>query len=325
MHLSKRVGFLFLTLSIVLLIIILWPSSRAELHSNHYQLSSSSEFVSALDKAETFSFSHLDIIQDDSIRVAVSPRVTGQTLAAVGGYDYQSQVFSYVVQSGDTITQLADRFNISRETIIWANELEGRSLKEGDALMILPVSGALHLVRPNETLGQIARNYKVGESEILSFNQISDANAIFVGDLLVVPGGRKPAQPGIATTQPVASSYFIRPTTGRISQGLHPYNAIDIANSCETPIYAAAVGTIQLTGYHSVGGNYVRISHPNGVVTYYGHLSRISVVRGQSVAQGQEIGRMGTTGLSTGCHLHFEVRGAANPLAGYRVGAQISF
>ncbi len=329
MHLSKRAGALFLALAVVLIIIILWPSSRAELLFDRYELNSSSEFVSASNKAETFSFSHISFIQGGSLQVSTSPSVNSSSLGSVidgGGYDYQSQIFNYIIQSGDTVTSLSNKFNISVETILWANDLQKSSqLKEGGRLVMLPVSGTLHLVGRNETLGQISKNYNIKESEILSFNQIDDANEIFVGDLLIIPGGEKLAHPQIVAQQPIASSYFIRPTSGRITQGLHYYNAIDVANSCGTPVYAAAAGTVQRAGYISVGGNRVQILHSNGVVTYYGHLSRISVIPGQSVAQGQEIGRIGTTGWSTGCHLHFDVRGAANPLAKYSIGTYISF
>jgi murein DD-endopeptidase MepM/ murein hydrolase activator NlpD len=328
MHLSKRAEVSFLALAMVLLIIVLWPSSPAELMFDRYELSSSSEFVSALDKAETFSFSNVSLIQGESMQVSISPNISGQTLATLieGGYDYRSQTFNYIIESGDTISSLAEKFNVSIDTMLWSNDLKSTDiLKAGDSLIILPVSGVLHLVSKNETLGQIAKDYGAKESEILSFNQMNNANSIFVGDLLIIPGGEKPAQPRIIAQQPIASSYFIQPTAGRITQGLHYYNAIDIANNCGTPIYAAASGTVQRAGYISIGGNRVQIIHPNGVVTYYGHLSQIMVAPGQSVVQGQEIGRMGTTGRSTGCHLHFDVRGATNPLARYSVGSYISF
>lgn len=328
MHLSKRVVGAFLTLAIGLLITAVWPVSPSELVFDQYELSSSSEFIPALDKTASFDFSHLSLIEESSLQVYTSPSVTSQTLGAVvaGGYDYQSQIFNYVVQSGDTVSGLAERFGISADTISWANDLNrNHTLKEGDSLIILPVSGALHLVGKNETLSHIARAYKVSEAAILSFNQISDANEIYIGDVLIIPGGKQLTTPQISTQSTVASSYFIRPTSGRITQGLHHYNAIDIANQCGTPIYAAAAGTVQRAGYISIGGNRVQILHPNGVVTYYGHLSEIWVKAGQSVAQGQQIGRMGTTGRSTGCHLHFDVRGATNPLARYSVGTYLSF
>jgi murein DD-endopeptidase MepM/ murein hydrolase activator NlpD len=328
MHLSKRAGLIALTLAMVLIVVILWPSSPAEILFDRYELSSSSEFVSALDKAETFSFSHINFIQGASLQVHASPSIAGAALASISGdgYDYQNQTFNYTVQSGDTVSSIAEKFKVSVETILWANDLQKNStLRAGGTLIILPVSGTMHLVGRNETISHIAKSYKVKESEILSFNQLGNANEIFIGDLLIIPGGQRPVQPQIVSRQPIASSYFIRPTSGRITQGLHYYNAIDIANSCGTPIYAAAAGTVQRAGYISIGGNRVQIIHANGVVTYYGHLSQIHVSPGQAVAQGQEIGRMGTTGWSTGCHLHFDVRGATNPLAQYPVGSYLAF
>jgi len=125
---------------------------------------------------------------------------------------------------------------------------------------------------------------------------------------------------------PLASSYFIFPCQGKITQGLHWYNAIDIGNKCGSPIYAAAEGQIQKTGWTAIGGAYVRILHPNGVVTYYGHLSKILAAAGQKVSQGAMIGYMGQTGeKATGCHLHFDVIFAQNPLAKYLPGSYISW
>jgi len=88
--------------------------------------------------------------------------------------------------------------------------------------------------------------------------------------------------------------------------------------SCGEPVYAAAGGTIQRIGYHTMGGNYVRVLHPNGVVTYYGHLVRAAMSSGTKVFQGEIIGYTGHSGYTipagpAGCHLHFEVRGATNP------------
>ncbi len=328
MHLSKRVMGVFLTLSIGLLITAVWPDSPSELLFDQYELSSSNEFIPALDRSESFAFSHLSLIEDSSLQVYTAPGVTNQTLGTLveGGYNYQNQTFNYIVQVGDTLSGLAEKFNISIDTILWANDLNrNNALREGDSLIILPISGALHLVGKNETLSQIAQDYKVPESEILSFNEIGNANEIFVGDLLIIPGGQKPVAPRISTRSTIASSYFIRPTAGWITQGLHNYNAIDIANKCGTPIYASAAGTVQRAGYINIGGNRVQILHPNGVVTYYGHLSQISVKAGQTVVQGQQVGLMGTTGRSTGCHLHFDVRGATNPLARYSVGTYLGF
>lgn len=120
--------------------------------------------------------------------------------------------------------------------------------------------------------------------------------------------------------------YFIQPTSGKNWGVIHGHNAVDIANSCGTPVVAAAAGTVisdpglgSGNGGNNGGyGNFVYIKHPNGTKTRYAHLSKISVAVGEKVEQGEQIGNIGRTGHvegRTGCHLHFEVIGAANPLA----------
>lgn len=238
----------------------------------------------------------------------------------------ENDIISYRVKKGDSLQSLAKEFGISIDTIIWANDLKKRTLTLDQELIILPVSGVFHIVEEGDSIEALSKKYDVNKEEIISFNNL-DQEEIQMGDILILPGGKVP-KPVPAPPRPVLrpslpSSNLIVPTRGHISQGLHWYNAIDIANSCGTPIYAAATGTVQITGFHHIGGNFVRILHSNGIVTYYGHLSRINVSRGQNVSQGDLIGYMGNTGYTigiTGCHLHFEVRGATNPLRFYRVG-----
>ena len=213
------------------------------------------------------------------------------------------------------------------ETVLWANDLTKTSkIQPGKKLIILPVTGVLHLVRQNDTLSEIAEKYKGDTEEIIFFNNLSDDGDIFIGDLLIVPNGKMPAQKVYYSNVALVDSYFIIPTPGIITQGLHWYNAIDVANKCGTPVLAAAGGQVQRVGYNTwPAGSYIQILHPNTVNTFYGHLSKILVKSGEIVSQGQVIGYIGTTGLSTGCHLHFDVRGAKNPLAKYPLGSTISW
>ncbi len=269
------------------------------------------------------------IISQDNTLHAVAPlfmpkiQVLGTQLSPQADKD----IISYRVERGDSLGSLAEQFGISVNTIIWANNLKGTRLAPNQELVILPTSGVLHIVRKGDTLASISKKYQADEGEVIDFNNLSSDQDIQIGDILIVAGGEI-SRPIAPTPTPVsrpslASSGMIVPTAGYISQGLHIYNAIDIANRCGTPIYSAAAGIVQLTGYHHIGGNYIRILHPSGVVTYYGHLSSILVSRGQSVSQGSLIGHIGNTGFvigPTGCHLHFEVRGESNPLANYRVG-----
>jgi len=135
-----------------------------------------------------------------------------------------------------------------------------------------------------------------------------------------------PAKTSVSTSNniPIGSSYFICPHIAcHITQGLHWYNAIDFGGKCGDPVYAAAGGTVLTVdyGWNSGGGNNVKIEHPNGVVTYYGHIQKALVSAGQQVSQGDMIAIMGGkpgaegAGISTGCHVHFDVRGAKNPFA----------
>ncbi len=219
---------------------------------------------------------------------------------------------------------VAKKFGISLNTVLWANDLQENSiLTPGKELVILPVSGVLHMVRSGDTLSEIASWYKVSADDIVQFNNLSSVESIFAGDILIIPNGIMPKTLPQGRLTPLPNSYFIWPipVPHRITQGLHAFNAVDMANGdCGDPIYAAASGEIQKTGYTWLGGNYVRILHSNGVVTYYGHMSTILVVAGARVFQGQTIGYIGYTGVTiprgpSGCHVHFEVRGAANPFA----------
>ena len=257
--------------------------------------------------------------------VTVTPKVLGAILGDLESAGFSSRdVTHYIIEEGDTIVALAEKFEISVNTILWANDLKANSaLLPGKELVALPTSGTLHLIRPHDTLSELALWYKADVEEIKEFNGLASLQDIFVGDLLIIPGGAMPKTVPQGRLTPLANSYFIYPVPGphRITQGLHGFNAVDFSNGkCGEPVYAAAGGTVQRAAYHGVGGNYVRVLHPNGVVTYYGHLASWAVNAGQKVLQGQIIGYIGHTGRtipagSAGCHTHFEVRGAGNPFA----------
>lgn len=242
----------------------------------------------------------------------------------------RNQLMTYVVQTGDTPSKIAQHFGISLDTLLWANNLKKQSLiQPGQELIILPVSGIRYEVRKGDTLSSLARTYGVEISKISQLNDLNPDEPLKIGTILIIPT-TKPLISANTDNTPSASliqneksassdNYFIFPTTGWNWGKLHGNNAVDIANSCGTPIYAAASGlVIEAKGdnqYNGGYGNFIKIQHPNGVVTVYAHLSELEVKEGQSVDQGTMIGRMGNTGKATGCHLHFEVRGAKNPLA----------
>jgi murein DD-endopeptidase MepM/ murein hydrolase activator NlpD len=234
------------------------------------------------------------------------------------------EVARYTVQDGDTLSSIAAAHNLRVSTLLWSNDLGSADLiHPGDELNILPTDGVLHLVQPGETVSSIAITYEADMNDILSFNDI-EAALIIAGQTLVIPGGTAQQRtstastPYIASNLPFLSGYFQKPAAGTRTQGLHSFNAVDIGNSCGTSIYAAASGTVRIASgggrWNGGYGNFIVITHANGTETLYAHLSKVVVVPGERVAQGEIISYMGSTGRSTGCHVHWEVRGAQNPL-----------
>ncbi len=238
------------------------------------------------------------------------------------------QISIYVVREGDSLSQIARMFNVNVNTIIWANDIKNRVINPGQTLVILPISGVQHTVVEGDTLERIAKKYEADLSEIIRYNSLHGVS-LKVGEIVVVPDGEIPA-PKIATpasqkntaprniaSGPEYQGYYLRPISGGVrTQGLHGYNGVDLATYTGAPVYAAAAGTVLISkdyGWNGGYGNYVVIRHENGTQTLYAHNSNNIVVSGQYVVQGQVIGYVGSTGKSTGPHLHFEVRGAKNP------------
>ncbi len=253
------------------------------------------------------------------------------------GNSYSDQISVYVVRKGDSLSQIADMFGVSVKTILASNSMKKNDkIKEGDVLFILPVSGLEHAVTKGQTLKSIAKIYKVDVSDIAEFNGITEDTKLAVGDKLLIPGGEMMDEGGDKPASNLGSSvardknyydahpirslsgYFINPVpTGHKTQGLHgPGNrGIDIGAPKGTPIYAAASGTVFFArmGWNGGYGNLVMIDHPNGTRTLYAHQTKIATHIGDTVKQGEIIGYVGSTGHSTGPHVHFEVFNAKNP------------
>lgn len=238
------------------------------------------------------------------------------------------QISVYVVRKGDSISAIADMFDVSVGTILWANDMKkGDRLVEGSTLMILPVSGVKHTVLKGQTLAGIAKKYNVDPADIASFNDISPDSPLALGDELIIPGAeiadvdapkiktKNPAN-NFKTTLKTLLGYFINPVPGfkRISQRIHGNNGVDLAAPTGAKIFASADGIVLLArnGYNGGYGNMVIIKHPNGTQTLYAHQSKIATNTGDQVSQGEVIGYVGSTGRSTGPHLHYEVHGARN-------------
>lgn len=238
-----------------------------------------------------------------------------------------TQISVYVVRPGDTLSQIAEMFNVSVNTIAWANNIQGRVIHPGQELVILPVTGVQHTVAKGDTLASIAKKYKGDLEEIANYNELATNASLTVGQTITIPDGVVAPPPvsssGVSAAvrsaggPPAAPGYYGWPVSGGVlTQGLHGYNGIDIGAGYGTNIFSAAAGTVIVAragGYNGGYGSYVVIQHDNGTQTLYAHASQVLVSVGSQVSKGQVIAKMGSTGKSTGTHLHFEVRGAANP------------
>lgn len=327
-----------------------------------------------------------DVITDESALISTTTPIGDATpLAADAGaeatdenpdvqvdHEGEATIRTYTVKSGDTISAIADKNGVSINTIVWANNLDRKqTLKIGETLTILPVSGIQYTVRRGDTIDSIAKRYGAEINDIKEFNDITNASLI-AGVKIIVPGAElspvtatasataktttpkttttsktatpkvaiAPATPAItpgAVATPVedlgnlvhgtlvrptkntgSSVGFIRPLAegvGRKSQDVHDKYAVDLAAPVGTPIMAAQTGTVILVksgGYNGGYGSYVVIEHSDGVQTLYAHMSKTIAKVGDVVTQGETIGLVGSTGRSTGPHVHYEVRGATN-------------
>lgn len=263
-----------------------------------------------------------EIVVNENVLVSTGPVGADEIAEQKGSL---GEIRVYTVREGDTLSQIAEMFDVTTNTIMWANDIKSAgSIQPGDTLVILPIAGVQHVVKSGETISSIAKKYEGDAEEILSYNQLASAAELFVGDTLIIPGGALHTTVYVATT-PVSvsggssaySSWLSHPTPGAVkTQGIHGYNAVDLASSYGSPIRAAAAGEVivsKSSGWNGGYGQYIVIRHSNGVQTLYSHLMRNDVGVGAYVSQGEVIGGMGSTGKSTGTHLHFEVRGATNP------------
>ena len=238
----------------------------------------------------------------------------------------RGEILDYTVQRGDTISSIAEKFDISVDSVLWENNLtENSKIKEGQVLQILPITGVAHAVKKGDTVYSIAKKYDVDPQVIVNYPFNSFANdetfQLAIGQVVIVPDGVKPAEvlapapTRIRQTTPDAgtiagSGIFVWPAAGTITQRFVWYHrAIDIANHSAPDVLAADSGKVIIAGWidNSGYGNRIIIDHGNGYRTLYAHLQRIYVVPGQGVGRGSAIGKMGSTGRSTGTHLHFEV------------------
>jgi murein DD-endopeptidase MepM/ murein hydrolase activator NlpD len=273
------------------------------------------------------------MIADNSALVAeVGPSGTIADLVEGGKH---GTVSTYVVESGDSLSTIAEKFDVSVNTIKWANDIKGNTVRVGQELVILPVTGIRYTVKNSGSIRDIVKKYGGDVDDAARFNDVDADEELAAGTVVIIPDAEiqvaaaptKKKSSGITyrvnvrikNAGPAYVGYFVNPLNnlGTRTQGLHGYNGVDIGAPVGTPIIAAAAGTVTVSrspAYYNGGyGGYVVISHDNGTQTLYAHMSRNVSTVGDRVGQGEVIGYVGTTGKSTGPHLHFEVRGAQNP------------
>jgi len=257
----------------------------------------------------------------------------------------QRSTFAYSVREGDTPSTIAARFGVSTNTIMWANGIsDGDTIKTGDILVILPVTGILHEVKKGDDLSTIAKKYDVKVDDIAKQNRIADSSSLKIGQKLIVPDGyisahssspiivaqapdekddtdtdENPPVVEKPSTQKNLGGFIWPTTTKRLSQYFSwHHTGIDIPNRALPPIFAAKSGKVAFSGWLGGYGHLIIIDHGDSTRTYYAHLSQDFVKVGEAVTQGETIGKMGSTGRSTGPHLHFEIRKngkVTNPLS----------
>ncbi len=270
--------------------------------------------------------------------VALTPVLPGVDRSATRTRKIRTDVESYIVQSGDTISTIAGAFGLSQSTILWANNMGVRDyIKPGQELKILPVDGVIYKIKKGDTMSKLAKQYGVSEDSIREYNDLDEDAPLTVSQDLIIPGGKVIyVAPTVVVRAPIidrivdaitnttpspeaGKASMIWPTSGHVITQYWGWNhtGVDIDGHYDSPIYASDSGVVEIAGWGTGYGIQSVLNHENGYKSRYAHMSKIFVTPGQRVTKGEVIGMVGTTGRSTGTHLHFEiyVNGKrANPL-----------
>lgn len=260
-----------------------------------------------------------------------------------GPADVRTKTETYVVQTGDTLSTIAQRFGVNVGTLLWANaRTELQYLRPGDTLKIPPVSGVLVTIKKGDTLLSLANKYGSSVEEIIRINRLSADEALPLNAELVLPGGQPPSvpiavrppvrpgepSPSASTGKPpsanvgsIPTGKLLWPTSGHVITQYYGWRhtGVDIDGDYTSPIYASHDGTVTTASWNSGGyGMQIVVTSASGVMTRYAHASKMFVKNGDTVKKGDVIAMVGTTGRSTGTHLHYEVYVSgkrANPLS----------
>jgi len=233
----------------------------------------------------------------------------------------RDKIETYLVQEGDTLGQISEKFGLNLSTVLWANNLTFRStIQPGQNLVILPANGLLYKVRSGDTLSKISQRYSVEPEKILEQNKLASADRLSIGDELLIPGGEPISQAPKRSSS--VANLFVSPSTSSPIEGywLWPtdwhtitqyygwrHTGADIDGDYTTNSYAVRDGVVIYSGWRGGYGLTVEVNHGDGYITRYAHHSKNFVSVGDVVKTGDALARTGTTGRSTGTHLHFEV------------------
>lgn len=271
----------------------------------------------------------LALVTTGGSAITASPSVSGAVRDTTTPRRTRTRAELYTVQGGDTISTIAYSFGLSSSTILWANDLGTRDyIKPGQELKILPVDGVGHTIKSGDTLSKLAKKYSVDEEDIRKYNKLDEEDSLVVDQELLIPDGTPPRSapaPRLARTPSLGNiksvfnmpstspqsgqSNMIWPTSGRVITQYWGWRhtGVDIDGHYDSPIYAAESGVVEVSGWGRGYGIQAVVNHENGYKTRYAHMSVVYVSVGQRVSKGEVIGMIGTTGFSTGTHLHFEI------------------
>ena len=293
---------------------------------------------------QTFLPINLPIVSDDGAESGIGIRRKALLYTLIPSRP-RSDVITYTVQTGDSLFSIADTFGVKPETLLWGNfetlEDNPHLLSKDQVLNVLPVDGTYYQWHEGDNLQSIASYFSIETEDILSYSgnsfDLTLANAespgLEDGQWIIVPGGKRAIKdwgpPAISRSNPASAKYygaghcgsvyegafgtgtFVWPTpatyiSGYQYSGIHP--AIDIGGATGNAVFATDSGVVVFSGWSNYGYGYmIVIDHGNGWQSAYAHLSAVAVTCGQSVYQGGYIGALGSTGNSSGPHLHFEL------------------
>lgn len=260
-----------------------------------------------------------ELESDVGEEIVQTENTTGKEEAPAAVFDEELTYFSYRIKKGDMIGVIAEKYDITQDTLLSVNNIRSsRTIQIGQYIKIPSMSGILYTVKSTgETPETIAKKYSVDVQKIAVVNELQQNTSLKAGASLFVPD----AKLDWVTRQEINGDLFRKPIHGSFRYSSYygwrqnPFDAsrrtyhsgVDMACPMGTNIYAALEGTVTTAGWSDVYGNYVIITHHSGYKTLYGHMSKIVAKKGQYVTQNTIIGKVGSTGQSTGPHCHFQV------------------